>query len=108
MSNMQSHNQPDIGPIVIRRATDDDALALERLSQLEGLDVPPEPLLVAEVDGIVQAALSIETGAAIADPFKPTANLVSMLESHARPVEPVVVPTGVFSRGVARRAPWPA
>jgi hypothetical protein len=41
-------------------------------------------LLVAEVDGEVRAALSLDTGEAVADPFAPSAALVDLLRTRAR------------------------
>ena len=107
MSNKLSHNQ-DHDELVIRRATVGDEAALERLAQLEGRDIPAEPILLAEIAGRVQAALSIESGAVIADPFEPTARLVRTLQSHARPASPGRGHSWALNRGPARRAPWPA
>jgi hypothetical protein len=39
---------------------------------------------VAEVGGELWAALEIATGATIADPFRPSGDLVELLELHAR------------------------
>jgi len=64
---------------IIRLATQADARALGRLAQLEGVDAPIGRVLVAETDGVVLAALGVSGGNAIADPFHPTASLVSQL-----------------------------
>jgi hypothetical protein len=40
-------------------------------------------VLVAEVAGELWAALEIGSGAAIADPFRPSAQLVELLRLHA-------------------------
>ena len=40
-------------------------------------------VLVAEVDGVIQAALQLDDGVAIANPFVPTAGLVELLELRA-------------------------
>jgi hypothetical protein len=66
------------GEIAIRVAGDGDRAAIERLSQLEGRRLDGR-VLVAEVGGEVRAAIAIEYGAAIADPFLPTADLVELL-----------------------------
>jgi hypothetical protein len=63
----------------VRLATASDGAALERLSQLEGRRLPAGPTLVAERHGEVLAAISLE-GEAIADPFRPTAELIELLE----------------------------
>ncbi len=71
-------------PITIRLAARDDQLALARLAALDSADrVPAGPLLLAEVAGELRAALSLEDGAAIADPFYPTAHIVELLRGHA-------------------------
>jgi hypothetical protein len=65
-------------------ATDDDEYALHRLAALDSTPATPAPpLLVAEVEGELKAALSLSDGGAIADPFYPSAELVALLRSHA-------------------------
>ena len=54
-----------------------------RVAALDSARVPQAPLLVAEVNGQVRAALSIETGSSIADPFHPTTDLLELLQAHA-------------------------
>lgn len=72
--------------ITIRPAYADDERALLRLAALDSAAAPPAPpLLVAEVDGELRAALSLrDHGSAIADPFYPSAPLVRLLGAHAR------------------------
>jgi hypothetical protein len=69
--------------VTIRHAFPDDGLALLRLAALDSAEVPAKPLLVAEVDGELRAALSLRDGVAIADPFHPTRALVELLSSRA-------------------------
>jgi hypothetical protein len=70
--------------IVIRGAGEGDARALRRLAHLEGRWLSPQlRILVAEVDGEVQAALPVNGGEALADPFRHTAALVEMLRLRA-------------------------
>jgi hypothetical protein len=70
--------------VVIRAATPDDEAALERLAQLEGRRRPQASVvLLAEIDGEVHAALPLDHGPAIADPFRPTVELVGMLKLRA-------------------------
>jgi hypothetical protein len=70
--------------IVIRAAADGDARALRRLAQLEGRWLTSSSrVLVAEVEGEVQAALPLDGGEPIADPFRSTASLVEMLRLRA-------------------------
>jgi hypothetical protein len=53
------------------------------LAELDSRPLPPFPLLVAEVDGQVRAALSLDDGKAIADPFHATRDLLDLLRAHA-------------------------
>jgi hypothetical protein len=70
--------------ITIRRAYADDHLSLLRLAALDSANsVPPTPLLIAEVDGQLRAALSMHDGSAIADPFVRTADLLELLQTRA-------------------------
>jgi hypothetical protein len=70
--------------ITIRTAYSDDDVAVTRLAQLDSADqLPPRPLLLAEVDGELRAALSLRDGSTIADPFFPTVDLLALLHKHA-------------------------
>jgi hypothetical protein len=69
--------------VTIRRAGPDDRPSLERLAQLEGRAIPPGPALVAEVDCHVLAARWLGQHLTMADPFQPTAELVSLLDARA-------------------------
>jgi hypothetical protein len=74
-------------PVTIRPAYGDDSEPLRRLAILDSAaGAPPGPLLVAEVEGELYAALSLQSGAVIADPFRPTLALVELLRAHARAV----------------------
>ena len=54
-----------------------------RIAALDSRRVPRAPLLVAETRGDVRAALSLQDGDAIADPFHPTRDLLELLRAHA-------------------------
>jgi hypothetical protein len=69
--------------VTVRRATLADHAALVRLATLDSRVVPAGELVVAEVDGALWAAVSA-SGEAIADPFRHTADLVSLLTLRAR------------------------
>jgi hypothetical protein len=71
------------GSVAIRRARDTDLADVERLAALESRPVPSGPMLVAERDGRILAALATGTGETVADPFQPTADLVSLLALRA-------------------------
>jgi hypothetical protein len=71
--------------ITIRAGYADDYDALARLAALDSSPaVPPRPLVVAEVDGALRAALSLRDGSCIADPFFPSAGLLVLLRSYAQ------------------------
>jgi hypothetical protein len=72
------------GPsITIRIARPDDARALLHLAELDSAGVPPAPVLLAEADGELSAALSLRDGSSIADPFRRTAGLRQLLQTRA-------------------------
>jgi hypothetical protein len=71
------------GPILIREATDSDHAALVRLAERDSATRPPAPVLVAFRRGEAHAAISLSTGAVIADPFHRTAELVRLLQLRA-------------------------
>jgi hypothetical protein len=70
--------------LVLRRSASWDAAALTRLAQLDGAPSPTGPMLVAELSGEIVAAVPIDGGRAIADPFRPTAALVELLHARTR------------------------
>ena len=73
--------------ITIRPAYADDQAALARLAALDSAaGVPASPVLVAEVDDELRAALSLADETVIADPFFPTQHLVRLLRAHAASV----------------------
>jgi hypothetical protein len=68
----------------IRRADLADLAALDRLAALDSGTAPSGDVLVAEVAGELWAALEIDSGHVIADPFRPSGELVELLRLHAR------------------------
>ena len=75
--------------VTIRMAVSADAEALGRLAQLDSAPPPgPVPMLVAEVGGELRAALPLDGGPAIADPFRRTAELVAILAERTRQLAP--------------------
>jgi hypothetical protein len=84
--------------ITIRPGYADDYDALTRLAALDSSPaVPPRPVLLAEVDGALRAALSLRDGSCIADPFFATAGLLALLRTHAQ---------GESGRWAVRRPRW--
>jgi hypothetical protein len=76
--------------VLIRAARGSDGPALRRLAALDSSVVPAGELLVAEADGALVAARALTSGAVIADPFRPTADVVALLALRSAAVhEPV-------------------
>jgi hypothetical protein len=70
-------------PVTIRWANAHDAPLLARLAALDDAAVPAGPMLVAEVEGELRAAFALIGRVAIANPFRPTAELVCLLRLRA-------------------------
>jgi hypothetical protein len=88
--------------IVIRSARSTDEQAIAVLGVLDGgRHMPNGRVMVAEVDGRIRAAAG-SNGAAISDPFWPSAELVSMLRVHTES-EPVARLGRFFARRPALR-----
>ena len=69
--------------LTIRRAEVADSDALDRLAALDSAFPPTGAALVAEVGGELWAAIELGSGTAIADPFRPSGDLVDLLRLHA-------------------------
>jgi hypothetical protein len=69
--------------VSLRLCSVHDDEALERLALLNGVPVPGGRFVVAEVDDELVAALPLRGGVPLADPFRPTAHLVPLLELRA-------------------------
>ena len=86
--------------VVIRAAGPQDEAAIDRLAQLDSRPRPRAPVvLLAELDGEVLAALPANGGPAVADPFRPTVELVGMLKLRARQLQGETNPGGRLKRG---------
>ena len=72
--------------LVIRNATISDREALTLLAALDESRVPAGRMLLATVDGELTAAVAVDSGEAIADPFRSTADAVALLRAQARRV----------------------
>jgi hypothetical protein len=74
---------PAVDALVIRPAYPDDAPTLARLAALDSQRPLAGSAVVAERDGRILAAVALDGGRTIADPFAPTADLVALLRLHA-------------------------
>ncbi len=84
--------------VLIRAARGSDGPALARLAALDSAEVPAGDLVVAEADGALIAARAIGSGQVIADPFRPSADLVALLALHGRSVAPRRTRRGLAER----------
>lgn len=75
--------------ITIRQATSADAFSLRRLAALDDRPALRGDVLLAEQGGEIRAALSLESGRSVANPFAPTAELIELLRTRGRHVETV-------------------
>jgi hypothetical protein len=73
-----------IAPVTVRRFVERDIDAIQRLAALDEKPIPSGGVLVAEQEGELVAALPLDGGQALADPFKPTADVVELLKVSAR------------------------
>ena len=69
--------------ITIRPLQDGDEPAIELLAQLDERPVPHGPLLLAEVEGSIEAAIAVETSETVANPFSGSGGAVSLLHVRA-------------------------
>ena len=70
--------------LTIRSATTADIAALATLAALDSREIPAAPQLVATDGEHLIAAVSSRDGAAIADPFVRSADVVEILRRRAR------------------------
>lgn len=74
--------------ITIRPLRQDDVRAVELLAELEECRLPAGPLLVAEVEGTIEAAVALHGGQAVANPFSPSGEAVSLLHVRLQQLRP--------------------
>ena len=77
----------DIAPsaaLTVRHIGPGDVEALRTLARLDSSRVPTGEILVAEVGGELWAAISVDDRHTIADPFRPTRAIVSLLKQRTR------------------------
>jgi hypothetical protein len=71
----------------VRLFAERDIDGIRLLAALDEKPVPTGAVLVAEQDGELVAALPLDGSKALADPFKPTADIVSLLRLRARQLD---------------------
>lgn len=75
---------PPAESVMLRLSSVDDDDALDELAQLESRPSPNGQHVVAEIGGAIVAALPLGPGSPLADPFRPTAHLMPLLELRAK------------------------
>ena len=71
-------------PLTIRFAAPDDEAALTRLAELDSTHAPRGAVLVAEIGDEMWAALSLDDGHAVGDPFRFSSEALWMLTERSR------------------------
>jgi hypothetical protein len=97
----QQRVQPPLdaaGELLIRIAGADDRPALDDLAARDSRPRLQGDALMAELDGVVIAALSLRDGRLIADPWKPTAAIGDQLRLRASSITATTVPAGPLKR----------
>ena len=82
MSLNQVEQMQTSAAVTIRKAREDaaDTLALSELAERDSGETLSGDVLVAEVEGSILAAISVEGGNVLADPFSRTGELRNLLE----------------------------
>lgn len=70
--------------MTLRCYSAEDHGPLARLAELDSSKPPPQPVVVAEVGGEPRAALSLNDGSLVADPFHLTGDVADLLRAYAR------------------------
>ena len=69
--------------VAIRPTDEADRPVVDRLAALDSARPPRGTVLIAEVEGEAWAALSIDDGHAVADPFRPSLDVLALLRTRA-------------------------
>jgi hypothetical protein len=85
-------------PITIRHSADGDRARVLELSELDGRPAPTGKLLLAEVGGKLWAAVGIDDGAAVSDPFEPAGEVEWLLQMRAEQERAVRAPGSRLAR----------
>ena len=94
--------------IVIRLATRADARTLDELAALDSRASLAGPAMLAEIDGVVRAALALDDGTVAADPFVRTSEVVELLRLRARRLESQARGSARTRTAARLRRPWRA
>jgi len=92
------------GELLIRVAGPNDRPVLDDLAARDSRPRLRGDALIAELDGVVVAALSLRDGQLIADPWKPTAVIGEQLRLRASSIAATTAPAGPL-KGLRQIAP---
>ncbi len=70
--------------VTLRLGSPADEGRLARLAALDSSTPPAHPVLLAEVNGQLVAALAVSDGTVVADPFHPTVDVIELMRARAR------------------------
>ena len=101
------HTKIDIQDLTIRMERAEDERNVIRLAQLDSAWPPAGPRLLAVSSGRPLAAISLESGRVIADPFLPSGPVVELLRTRAVQLG-FTPPRQGLRRRLGRRRPAPA
>ncbi len=105
MNGIQAQTRNAAGQaLTIRSATQADSVALRRLAQLDSAPSLVGEVLVAESGGEAVAAIGITSGLVIADPFRRTAEISSLLVTRRRDLAGPEAEVPWWRRGTRPRA----
>lgn len=74
--------------LTLRQAGTADEAAIARVAALDSSRPPRCPALIGQVEGRIVAALSLDDGAVVADPFEHTADVVQALRLRRDQLRP--------------------
>jgi hypothetical protein len=83
MYRSEQHNGSVPEQVTVRYAGASDSAELADLAALDSTPAPEGPVLVAETDARIVAALPLGSGRPIADPFRPSDELMALLRLRA-------------------------
>jgi hypothetical protein len=89
--------------VTIRMATAADARALHRLAASDSTSFGGGPALVAQIGDELWAAVALDDGATMADPFRPSGEVLLLLVERARQTHAPVRARRRRPRAFARR-----
>ena len=103
---LREERAPDGAQVTVRALHDEDGAEVERLAQRDSRSVPAAPLLGAEVDGTLVAAIAPRTGIVLSDPFaSSSASAVELLRLRAQQLAPRAATTSRLRRLASGRTP---